>query len=106
MKPKTPAAATTTPALSTSPRIVSLPDPLGGADIPTVIGRVIKTFLGLVGAIALVVFVYAGFLYLTAAGREDAIRTSKEAMKNAFIGLVVIFFSYAITTFFFKALTS
>lgn len=88
-----------------SPRIVILPDPLGGADLPTLIGRLINTFLGMVGAFALLAFVYAGLMYLTSAGRQDAVKKSKETMKYAFFGLVIIVFAYAISTFFLTVLT-
>jgi hypothetical protein len=85
---------------------MAIQNPLGDVDIPTVLGRIIKTFLGMVGAIALLAFVYAGVLYLTAAGREDAIRTAKDTMIYGFLGLVIIFFAYAVTSFFFKALST
>lgn len=95
-------AAAAAPVIEGSSMI--LKNPLGNADIPTVIGRVVKTFLGMVGAFALLAFVYAGILYMTAAGREEAITKSKDTMLYAFFGLLLIFFAYAITTYFFKAL--
>lgn len=77
---------------------------LGERISPTIIGRAVKTLLGLVGAFALLVFVYAGIVYMTAAGREDAITKAKETMKYAFFGLLIIFFAYAITNYFVTAL--
>lgn len=104
------AAATVTSSVANvgkpSTRPLTLPDPLGGADLPRVIGRVISTFLGMVGALALLVFVYAGTRYMTAAGSEDAIKTAKDTMKFALIGLAIIIFAYVITDFYFKALLS
>lgn len=85
---------------------MEIKSPLGSADLPTVLGNIIKSFLGLVGAFGLLTFVYAGILYLTSAGREDAVKKSKDTMKYAFLGLVIIFFAYAITNYFFAALTS
>jgi type IV secretion system pilin len=97
-------AQTSTPTVTApSPKTVQLPDPLGGADLPTIIGRVISTFLGIVGGLALLVFVYAGIRYMTAAGDEKAITTAKDTMVYGFIGLLIIVFAYAITNFFFRA---
>lgn len=82
-----------------------LTNPLGeGATIYTVIRRVITAFLGMVGALALAVFVYAGVMWMTA-GSSDRVQKAQDAMKNAIIGLAMIAFSYAITTFFIDTLT-
>lgn len=83
----------------------TLVNPLGaGATFYTVIQRVISAFLGMVGALALAVFVYAGVMWMTA-GSSDRIQQAKDAMKYAIIGLAMIAFSYAITTFFINTLT-
>jgi len=83
----------------------TLIDPLGGVTINGLIGRFINVFLGFVGAIALLVFVYAGIMYMTG-GSSDRIKKAIETMKYAVLGLMIIMFAYAITTFYFKALTS
>ena len=83
---------------------LSLPNPLGNADLPALIGRVISTFLGMVGAISLVVFVFAGVRYMTAGGDEKAVTQAKDTMKYAFIGITIILFAYVITNFFFQVL--
>jgi type IV secretion system pilin len=83
---------------------MQIKNPLGTADLPTIIGRVIATFLGTVGGLSLLVFVYAGIRYMTAAGDEKAIMTAKDTMVYAFFGLLIIVFAYAITNFFFQSL--
>ncbi len=83
----------------------TLENPLGaGTTIVTILNRVITAFLGIVGALALAVFVYAGVTYMTA-GSSDRVKQATEAMKAAVIGLALIAFSYAITTFFINAFT-
>lgn len=82
-----------------------LHDPLGGVGILGVINRLVLTFLGLVGSISLLVFVYAGILYMTAGGAEDQITKAKDTMKYAFIGLVLIMGAYIFTNFYFNVLT-
>jgi hypothetical protein len=66
--------------------------------IQQIIGRVIRWALGITGSIALLMFVYGGFLWLTSGGRDDKIDMGKKIIVWSSIGLVVIFMSYAITS--------
>ncbi|MEK7644388.1 MAG: pilin [Patescibacteria group bacterium] len=94
-----PSATATTPAKSdkNAPKIVSLVNPIAGnPDIQTIIGNVILKAMGILGALALLVFVYGGFKWLTAAGREESIKEGTQAMLWAVIGIFIIFGSYAI----------
>jgi len=70
-------------------------------NIPLVVGRVIKIVLGIVGSIALVLFITAGFIWMTAKGEAAKIKKATDIMLWAAIGLVVIFSSYAILNFVF-----
>lgn len=79
-----------------------LEDPLGlPADkpIPTLIGKVIKGALGIVGSLALVMFIYGGLVWMTSAGNEQRVKTGKDILIWATIGLVIIFTSYALVHF-------
>ncbi len=91
------------------PKPVTLKDPLdiggGSPGIIGVISRFIGTFLGVVGALALLVFVYAGIVYMTAGGSDERVKEAKDTMKYAFIGLALIMFAYAFATSFFNVLT-
>ncbi|MCR4278526.1 MAG: pilin [bacterium] len=83
----------------------TLINPLGsGATLFTVAKRVVQTFLGLVGASALLVFVYAGIMWMTA-GSSDRVKKAQETMKYAVIGVLMIMFAYGITSFVIDALT-
>lgn len=75
-----------------------LENPLGTTDINKIMGKLINTAMGILGALALLVFVVGGFLWLTAAGKEDQIKKGTHAMMWAVIGIIVIFSSYAILT--------
>lgn len=81
-----------------------LQNPLKTDDIPTLIGGFIKGALGVVGSIALVIFIYGGFMYLTAGGSSERVSKGKQTLVWASIGLVVIFTSYALLNFIFGAL--
>ncbi len=60
--------------------------------------------LGIVGSLALIVFIYGGILLLFSGGNSDQIEKGKNSLKGAVIGLVVIFCSYLIVYFTAKAL--
>lgn len=67
---------------------------------PVVIaGRIINIFLGLVGIIMVILFVYGGFLWMTAAGNEERIKKAKEVLGRAVIGLIITLMSYSIAYF-------
>lgn len=63
-------------------------------DIPTLIGQIIKGFMGIVGSLALLSFVYGGFLMLVSQGDAAKVKKGKDTMIWATGGLVVIFGSY------------
>ena len=90
-----------TPALA-----VTLFDPLGGASIPELIGRVIKAALGLSGSVALLMFIYGGFRWLTSGGSTKGIEAGKKTITWAVIGLVTIFAAYLAVDLIIRAITS
>ena len=81
-----------------------LTNPLWKVTPQVLIGKVINAILGMVGSIALLMFVYGGFLWLTAGGNPEQIKKGKDVLVWASIGLVVIFTSYALVHFIIKAL--
>ena len=60
--------------------------------------------LGLVGSLALLVFVYGGILFLFSGGNSDQVQKGKSALKGAVIGLIIVFCSYVIVHFVSNAL--
>ncbi|TAL50730.1 hypothetical protein EPN81_01985 [Patescibacteria group bacterium] len=83
-----------------------LTNPLETTNINEVIGRLIQTVLGITGSVALLMFVYGGFLWLISAGVPDNVKKGKEVMKWASLGLVVIVGAYAIVKAIVSALES
>jgi len=74
----------------------------GKADETTLsktIGGVIKAALSLVGTIFLVLTVYAGFLWMTAAGDESKVEKAQNILRSAIIGLIIALGAYGITNF-------
>jgi hypothetical protein len=68
-------------------------------DLVGMIGVVVKYSLGLVGALALAMIVYGGFLYITAAGDPKQIEKAKTVIIYAIIGIIVIGVSFALVSF-------
>ena len=66
------------------------------------IGRIIKYILGFTGSLALAMFVYAGFMYMTARGNSDRIARALRIMTWAGLGTIVILASYILVDFIFK----
>lgn len=70
------------------------PDPnVSSEEIITkhVLGNVLKTGLGIIGSITLVIFAYGGYLWLTSGGVADKIKQGKQTFIWAAVGLVIIF---------------
>lgn len=72
---------------------------LSDASLPEIVGGFISVFLGLLGIIFLVLVLYAGFLWMTAAGETDKTDKAKKLLTQAIIGLVLIVGAYAISGF-------
>lgn len=67
--------------------------------INVVIGRVINIVIGFLGIVLLVLFLYAGFLWMTAGGDEENVKKAKQLLLNAVIGYFIIGGAYALTSF-------
>ncbi len=92
-------------SLQTGVNVISDPLGLPTTDIRLVVARIIRVALGLLGIIALVLIIYAGFLWMTAAGNEQQIDDAKKFLINTAIGLAIILSAYAIVSFIISQLT-
>lgn len=82
-----------------------LSNPLGsGVTFSRLVGRAVRLFMGVSGSLALLMFVYGGFVWTTAAGNPEAIKKGKQIFIWAAVGLVFIFISYALLNALFGAL--
>ena len=77
---------------------IQLKNPLGeGRDNPDqIIADLISAVLGLIAGIALIFFIYGGFMMLISGGSEERITKGKGTLLWASVGLIVVFGSYAI----------
>jgi len=83
---------------------ISLKDPLNLSSPEDLYVRVINGLLGFVGVAALVIFIYAGFIFLFSAGNAEKTKKAKDTMLYAVIGVLVAMASYAILDFIFQTL--
>ena len=72
---------------------------LGQADLKQTVLNVIRLVLGLMTLIAVVLVIYGGFVWLTAAGNEENVEKAKKIISAAVIGLIVILLAWAVVIF-------
>lgn len=75
-----------------------------GGGLPTtniaiIVARIIRVFLGTLGIIFTVIILYAGFVYMTAQGDDNKIKTAKNMIKNGVIGMIICLSAFSITQF-------
>ena len=75
----------------------------GRSGAQTLIGRVIKTGMGVIGSIALIMFVFGGFMWMTARGNAEQVSRSLRILSWAALGIIVILSSYVLVDFLFQA---
>ncbi len=76
---------------------VCLENPLGGTKTPqALIGKVINAVLGVVGSLALLMFVYGGLTWMTSSGSQEKVKKGRDIIIWSAIGLAVIFSAYAL----------
>ncbi|PIR43060.1 hypothetical protein COV24_04755 [candidate division WWE3 bacterium CG10_big_fil_rev_8_21_14_0_10_32_10] len=76
---------------------------LGKSDVRMVVANIIKIVLGLLGTGALILIIYAGFIWTTSMGNQEKVDKAKKTIWGAVIGLAVILSAYAITNFIIKS---
>ncbi len=68
-------------------------------DLTGSVTTIVTTALSVVGTIFLLLTIYGGIRWMLARGDEGEIGTSKEIIKAAIIGLVIVMSAYAVTAF-------
>ncbi len=86
--------------LSDAQRATGLTNP----SLPDVVGGIINSILGILGTVFLVLIIYAGFNWMTAAGNEEKIQKAQKTIRSSTIGLLIVALAFAITQFVLKTL--
>lgn len=72
---------------------------LSNRSVPSIIGTAIKVILGLFGTVALGFVIWGGVTWLFSKGDSAKIKSARDRMVAAVVGLAIIAASYAITDF-------
>lgn len=79
---------------------------VGERKIDPIIANVISVVLSLLGVIFLVLMVYGGYTWMTAAGNDIQVTKARNIVVAAIIGLIIVVAAYAITYFIFFRVAS
>lgn len=72
---------------------------LGNKDIRTTVASIIKTAMGMLGIVAVVIVLIGGFKWMTAGGNDDQVGEAKKWIFSGVIGLAIILSAYALASF-------
>jgi len=72
---------------------------LSGQDLRITIANIIRTAMGLLGIIAVLIILYGGFRWMTAAGDDTKVGDARKIITAGIIGLIIIISAYAIASF-------
>ena len=72
---------------------------LGNEDPRLITANLINIILGFLGILSVVLVLFGGFKWMTAAGNDDQVASAKKLLISAVIGLVIILSAYALSAF-------
>lgn len=75
-------------------------------DVRYKIVKIINVILTILGLIVVVLIIFAGFKWMTAAGNEEAVKSAQGIIKNAVIGLLIIVLAWSVTLFIMRRLAA
>ena len=73
-------------------------------DLVSILGLIVKTTLSLLGVIFIVLMIYSGYNWMTAAGDDQKVTKAKDTIQKAIIGLIIIASSFSFWAFIQNAL--
>lgn len=72
---------------------------MGKKDPRTIAANVINIMLGLLGVIAIILILFGGFKWMTAAGNDDKVGEAKKLLGAGIIGLLIVLSAYAVSIY-------
>ncbi len=72
---------------------------LGQQDPRETIANVIRIALSFLGIVAVLIVLWGGVLWMTAAGSDEKVEMAKKVLFSGLIGLIIILSAFAITNF-------
>ena len=71
----------------------------GGGTVAEVVGNVVAVGLSLIGVVFFLLALYAGVMWMSAAGNSENVTKAKDTLQMAVVGLIIVLAAYAITSF-------
>ncbi len=68
----------------------------GEGSLRQLVLRMVNYFLTFLGIVAVIMVIYGGVTYVTAAGNDEALGNAKKIIMYALVGIIVILLSFAI----------
>ncbi|MBN2307196.1 PKD domain-containing protein [Candidatus Peregrinibacteria bacterium] len=78
---------------------VAISQDIAQRPLAEVVLGMVNYFIGFLGFVAVITFVYAGVLWVVAGGQDEQITKAKKIMTYSSLGLVVVLLSFSIVTF-------
>ena len=72
---------------------------LGSQDPRETAANIIRSALGLLGIVAVVIVLWGGVLWMTAGGSDEKVGTAKKILFSGIIGMIIILSAFALTQF-------
>jgi len=86
-----------------SANTVKLTNPLTGnqssKSLPEFLGQIISYAMGIIGSIALVMFIYGGLTWMLSGGNSEQVGKGKQIIIWSALGVAIIFAAYALVRF-------
>lgn len=96
-------AASLLPATAWATTTYTLPNPFGSStSVTDIVVNIINFAIGIIGIVALVMFIYGGFVILTAHGNADQMKKGAHTLVYAVIGMIVVLTSYSVLSYIFS----
>lgn len=97
-QPNQPAGGPGQPNPSAGGGGVSIPNPIGAGTFQELVERIARYLFEIGIPIAVIMILYAAFLYMTAGGSEEKISKAHKALTYAIVGLAILFLAWGITS--------
>lgn len=70
-----------------------------------IVGRIVGYLLAFAGVVFIILIVYGGWLWMSAQGNEEQVGNAQKQIRNAVIGIIVVFSAFVITWAVLEAVT-
>ncbi len=71
----------------------------GDEALSSAVQNITQILLGVIGTIGVILIIYAGYLWTTAGGSEDKVKTAKKIIIQVILGIIISSLAYVIVSF-------